>query len=285
MVCDAAQRIIEVNPAFTRITGYTATEVLGRKPSLLSSGRRSREQYPAMWQALNQHGHWQGEFWNRHKDGSLYAAASTINALRDADGQVTHYVSVFSDITERKHQQEQLERLAHFDPLTGLPNRALLADRLQQGLARAQRARQGLAVCFMDLDGFKAVNDARGHDAGDDLLAEVARRLQGGIRAGDTAARLGGDEFVLLLGGLHHPRECEDTARRVLHAVALPIEVEGHTVHVSASMGISVFPRDGSDAEQLLRQADQAMYQAKQHGRNRYVLYAPGMAEADPGSA
>ena len=241
-----------------------------------------------MWQALNQHGHWQGEFWNRHKDGSLYAAASTINALRDAAGQVTHYVSVFSDITERKHQQEQLERLerlAHFDPLTGLPNRALLADRLQQGLARAQRARQGLAVCFMDLDGFKAVNDAHGHDAGDDLLAEVARRLQGSIRAGDTAARLGGDEFVLLLGGLHHPRECEDTARRVLHAVALPIEVEGHTVHVSASMGISVFPRDGSDAEQLLRQADQAMYQAKQRGRNRYVLYAPGMADADPGSA
>ena len=285
MVCDAAQRIIEVNPAFTRITGYSAAEVLGRKPSLLSSGRRSREQYPAMWQALNQHGHWQGEFWNRHKDGSLYAAASTINALRDADGQVTHYVSVFSDITERKHQQEQLERLAHFDPLTGLPNRALLADRLQQGLARAQRARQGLAVCFMDLDGFKAVNDAHGHDAGDDLLAEVARRLQGSIRAGDTAARLGGDEFVLLLGGLHHPRECEDTARRVLHAVALPIEVEGHTVHVSASMGISVFPRDGCEAEQLLRQADQAMYQAKQRGRNRYVLYAPGMADADPGSA
>ena len=283
MVCDAAQRIIEVNPAFTRITGYSAAEVLGRKPSLLSSGRRSREQDPAMWQALNQHGHWQGEFWNRHKDGSLYAAASTINALRDADGQVTHYVSVFSDITERKHQQEQLERLAHFDPLTGLPNRALLADRLQQGLARAQRARQGLAVCFMDLDGFKAVNDARGHDAGDDLLAEVARRLQGGIRAGDTAARLGGDEFVLLLGGLHHPRDCEDTARRVLHAVALPIEVEGHTVHVSASMGISVFPRDGCEAEQLLRQADQAMYQAKQRGRNRYVLYAPAMAEAAPG--
>jgi diguanylate cyclase (GGDEF)-like protein/PAS domain S-box-containing protein len=285
MVCDAMQRIIEVNPAFTRITGYPASEALGRKPSLLSSGRRSREQYPAMWQALHQHGHWQGEFWNRHKNGSLYAAASAINALRDADGQVTHYVSVFSDVTERKHQQEQLERLAHFDPLTGLPNRALLADRLQQGLARAQRARQGLAVCFMDLDGFKAVNDMHGHDAGDDLLAEVARRLQGGIRAGDTAARLGGDEFVLLLGGLRHPRECEDTARRVLHAVALPIEVEGHTVHVTGSMGISVFPRDGSDAEQLLRQADQAMYQAKQRGRNRYVLYAPGMAETGPGAA
>ncbi len=285
MVCDAMQRIIEVNPAFTRITGYPASEALGRKPSLLSSGRRSREQYPAMWQALHQYGHWQGEFWNRHKNGSLYAAASAINALRDADGQVTHYVSVFSDVTERKHQQEQLERLAHFDPLTGLPNRALLADRLQQGLARAQRARQGLAVCFMDLDGFKAVNDMHGHDAGDDLLAEVARRLQGGIRAGDTAARLGGDEFVLLLGGLRHPRECEDTARRVLHAVALPIEVEGHTVHVTGSMGISVFPRDGSDAEQLLRQADQAMYQAKQRGRNRYVLYAPGMAETGPGAA
>ncbi len=285
MVCDAMQRIIEVNPAFTRITGYPAAEALGRKPSLLSSGRRSREQYPAMWQALHQHGHWQGEFWNRHKSGSLYAAASTINALRDADGQVTHYVSVFSDVTERKHQQEQLERLAHFDPLTGLPNRALLADRLQQALARAQRARQGLAVCFMDLDGFKAVNDAHGHDAGDDLLAEVARRLQGSIRAGDTAARLGGDEFVLLLGGLRHPRECEDTVRRVLHAVALPIEVEGHTVHVSGSMGITVYPQDGRDAEQLLRQADQAMYQAKQRGRNRYVLYAPGMAGAGPGAA
>ncbi|WP_461469345.1 sensor domain-containing diguanylate cyclase [Melaminivora sp.] len=280
LICDPQLHIVEVNPSFERITGYSASEVLGRKPNVLASERRNRELYPNLWQALHKKGHWQGDFWNRRKDGSLYAIASSINALRDDKGQITHYINVFSDITDRKNQQQNLELLAHFDPLTRLPNRTLLADRLHQALARAQREQQLLALCFMDLDGFKGVNDTLGHDAGDDLLVEIARRLEQTIRSGDTAARLGGDEFVLLLCGLHHPQECQGTAQRVLQAVARPVLLEGdQTAHVTGSMGIALFPQDSHDPQQLMQQADQAMYQAKQAGRNRYLLYTPEMEE------
>jgi diguanylate cyclase (GGDEF)-like protein/PAS domain S-box-containing protein len=274
MVCDVQQRIIDVNPAFTRITGYTRAQALGQRPGMLSSGRRNTEQSRLMWLALLQVGHWQGEFWNRRSDGSLYAAASTINAVSDESGQVTHYINVFSDITERKHHQEHLERQAHFDPLTRLPNRALLPDRLAQAMARACSEQHGLAVCFLDLDGFKAVNDTHGHEAGDELLVIVAQRLQAHIRTGDTAARLGGDEFVVLLCDLRDLHECEQVAQRLLRAICEPMVVEGHTVQVGASMGIALYPQHGSQAEQLLRLADQAMYQAKQSGRNRCIFHA-----------
>lgn len=274
MVCDAQQCIIDVNPAFTRISGYTREQALGQRPGMLSSGRRNTEQSRLMWLALLQVGHWQGEFWNRRSDGSLYAAASTINAVSDESGQVTHYINVFSDITERKHHQEHLERQAHFDPLTRLPNRALLADRLSQAMARACSEQHGLAVCFLDLDGFKAVNDTHGHEAGDELLVIVAQRLQAHIRTGDTAARLGGDEFVVLLCDLRDLHECEQMAQRLLRAICEPMVVEGHTVQVGASMGIALYPQHGSQAEQLLRLADQAMYQAKQSGRNRCIFHA-----------
>ena len=210
----------------------------------------------------------------RRSDGSLYAAASTINAVSDESGQVTHYINVFSDITERKHHQEHLERQAHFDPLTRLPNRALLPDRLAQAMARACSEQHGLAVCFLDLDGFKAVNDTHGHEAGDELLVIVAQRLQAHIRTGDTAARLGGDEFVVLLCDLRDLHECEQMAQRLLRAICEPMVVEGHTVQVGASMGIALYPQHGSQAEQLLRLADQAMYQAKQSGRNRCIFHA-----------
>ncbi|MDD2846735.1 MAG: diguanylate cyclase, partial [Rhodoferax sp.] len=279
MVCDAQQRIIDVNPAFTRITGYTGAEVLGRKPSLLSAGSRNLGQYQAMKAALHRHGHWQGEFWNRRGDGSLYAIASTLNTVCDDTGEVTHYINVFSDVTERKHENEHLELLAHFDPLTRLPNRTLLADRLAQAMARVQAEQHLLAVCFMDLDGFKAVNDTHGHEAGDELLVIVARRLEANVRTDDTVARQGGDEFVILLNGLPDVAECERAATRLLQAVREPIVVNGHTVQVGASIGIALHPQDGSDAETLLRYADQAMYQAKQGGRNRWVFYAPGMVE------
>lgn len=274
MVCDAQQCIIDVNPAFTRISGYTREQALGQRPGMLSSGRRNTEQSRLMWLALLQVGHWQGEFWNRRSDGSLYAAASTINAVSDESGQVTHYINVFSDITERKHHQEHLERQAHFDPLTRLPNRALLPDRLAQAMARACSEQHGLAVCFLDLDGFKAVNDTHGHEAGDELLVIVAQRLQAHIRTGDTAARLGGDEFVVLLCDLRDLHECEQMAQRLLRAICEPMVVEGHTVQVGASMGIALYPQHGSQAEQLLRLADQAMYQAKQSGRNRCIFHA-----------
>ena len=274
MVCDAQQCIIDVNPAFTRISGYTREQALGQRPGMLSSGRRNTEQSRLMWLALLQVGHWQGEFWNRRSDGSLYAAASTINAVSDESGQVTHYINVFSDITERKHHQEHLERQAHFDPLTRLPNRALLPDRLAQAMARACSEQHGLAVCFLDLDGFKAVNDTHGHEAGDELLVIVAQRLLAHIRTGDTAARLGGDEFVVLLCDLRDLHECEQVAQRLLRAICEPMVVEGHTVQVGASMGIALYPQHGSQAEQLLRRADQAMYQAKQSGRNRCIFHA-----------
>ena len=274
MVCDAQQCIIDVNPAFTRISGYTREQALGQRPGMLSSGRRNTEQSRLMWLALLQVGHWQGEFWNRRSDGSLYAAASTINAVSDESGQVTHYINVFSDITERKHHQEDLERQAHFDPLTRLPNRALLADRLSQAMARVRAEQHWLAVCFMDLDGFKSVNDTYGHEAGDELLIIVAQRLLAHIRTGDTAARLGGDEFVVLLCDLRDLHECEQMAQRLLRAICEPMVVEGHTVQVGASMGIALYPQHGSQAEQLLRLADQAMYQAKQSGRNRCIFHA-----------
>lgn len=279
MVCDAQQHIIDVNPAFTRITGYTGAEVLGHKPSLLSAGSKNRGQYQAMAVALRTHGHWQGEFWNRRSDGSLYAIASTLNTVCDDTGAVTHYINVFSDVTERKHQSEHLESLAHFDPLTRLPNRTLLADRLAQAMARVQPGQHLLAVCFMDLDGFKAVNDTHGHEAGDELLVIVARRLEAHVRTDDTVARQGGDEFVILLNDLADVAECERAAGRLLQAVREPIVVNGHTVQVGASIGIALHPRDGSNAETLLRYADQAMYQAKQSGRNRWVFYAPGMVD------
>lgn len=281
MVCDAQLRIIDTNPAFTRITGYTREEVLGRNPGMLSSGRKNRTQYKAMWEALRSCGHWQGELWNRRRDGSIYAAASTLNVVCDAQGQVTHYIDVFSDITERKHKQEHLELLAHFDPLTRLPNRVLLADRMAQGLARAQRERRHLGVCFMDLDGFKAVNDTYGHEVGDELLVIVARRLESHVRADDTVARLGGDEFVILFNCIHEIGECERAAARLLAAVREPIVLNSgqHTVQVGASMGITLYPQDGTDADTLLRCADQAMYQAKQAGRNRWVFYTPDLPD------
>lgn len=285
MVCDAEQRIVDVNPAFTRLTGHAREAVLGSKPSVLSAGRRNRQQYEEIWQTLKTRGHWQGELWNRRADGSLYAVAATLNAIRDADGQITHYIDVFTDITDRKQQQEHLESLAHFDPLTHLPNRTLLGDRLTQALAHAQRKQNWLAVCFIDLDGFKAVNDTHGHEAGDDLLTIVARRLVEGIRAEDTAARLGGDEFVVLLGGVTREAECAETVARLLQSVRQTITVNGHQVQVGASMGIAIYPRDGNDAETLLRHADQAMYQAKQSGRNRWVFYAQGMTEQRPPSS
>lgn len=285
MVCDAQLRIIDVNPAFTRITGYSAEQVLGRKPSFLSAGSKNGECYPAVWEALQAKGYWQGEFWNRRSDGSTYVAASTLNAVCDEHGQVTHYVSVFSDATQRKHQEQYLEQLAHFDPLTRLPNRALLADRLAQAMARTVREQGRLGVCFMDLDGFKAVNDTHGHESGDELLVTVARRLEANVRADDTVARLGGDEFVILLNNLGSLDECERAATRLLRAVREPIVLSnGHTVQVGGSMGISLHPRDGLDGDTLLRYADQAMYQAKQGGRNRWVFYNPEMADT-PSSA
>ncbi|HLS51636.1 MAG TPA: EAL domain-containing protein [Burkholderiaceae bacterium] len=280
-IYDADRRIIDVNPAFTKITGYSREEALGTTPELLSSGRHDQTFYDSLFQALDTRGYWHGEFWNRTKQGELFAALSNISVVHDEDGSISHYINVFDDITELRSHQERLELLAHFDPLTRLPNRTLLQDRLHVEVGRSKRDGTSLAVCFMDLDHFKEVNDAHGHEAGDELLRVIARRLQEGVRGGDTAARLGGDEFVLLLAGLKKEAEYEDIAQRILEAVALPVHLSnGHTVGVSGSMGITLYPSDQSEVEQLLRNADYAMYQAKQQGRNRYILYDPEADEA-----
>jgi diguanylate cyclase (GGDEF)-like protein/PAS domain S-box-containing protein len=269
-VTDAQERILEVNPTFTEITGYPRDEVLGRTPNLLSSGRHGPDFYAAMWDAINSKGLWRGELWNRRKDGTLYLERLTVSAVRDASGRVERYVGVFGDITRLREQAERLEQLAYQDALTKLPNRALLGDRMEQALAQARRGGSMLAVGYLDLDLFKPVNDRHGHAAGDRLLVEMAQRLKGTLRSGDTVARLGGDEFVVILPGLRSREECEALVDRLLRAVAEPYEVaDGHVATMSASIGIRLVPPDDADADTLLRQADQAMYAAKQEGRGR----------------
>lgn len=270
MITDAAGSIVEVNDAFTRITGYSHAEVRGQNPRMLQSGHQSEEFYAAMWKELIDKGYWSGEIWNRRKGGEVYAEMQTVSAVLDASGQTQSYVALFSDVTSVKLHQQQLERMAHYDPLTGLPNRLLLADRLHQAILQSQRRGQALAVAFMDLDGFKAVNDQYGHDMGDHLLIALAQRLKLVLREGDTLARLGGDEFVVLLVDLDQSGGFDWVLDRLLHAAAEPLVVDGTTLQVSASIGVAQFPHDGVQAQDLLRHADQAMYQAKLDGRNRW---------------
>ncbi|OYD55564.1 diguanylate cyclase [Thauera propionica] len=274
IVTDVRGRIVEVNEAFTRITGYARDEVLGHKPSLLKSDRHGPEFHAAMWQSLLEKGHWYGEVWNRRKSGELFAELLTVSAVRDARGEIRHFVGLFSDITTQKEHERQLERIAHYDALTALPNRVLFADRLHQAMARAKRGGQRLAVVYVDLDGFKTVNDTQGHDAGDQLLMTLAGRMRRAMRECDTLARLGGDEFVAVLGELPDADSCRPLVRRLLATVAEPVEVNGQSLQVSGSIGVTLYPqREEVEADQLLRQADQAMYQAKLAGKDRYHLF------------
>ncbi len=271
IITDASASIVDVNEAFTRITGYGREEVLGQNPRILGSGRHDKAFYEALWSDLDSHGQWHGEVWNRRKSGEVYAEVQTISAVRDRHGSVAHYIALFSDITAQKEHAARLEHIAHFDALTGLPNRLLLADRMQQAMAQARRRGERLAVAFLDLDGFKAVNDALGHAAGDRLLITLAQRMTSVLREGDVLARLGGDEFVAVLVNQPDPHTTVPLLQRLLHAVADPIDLGGAgPVQVSASIGLTFYPQpDDVDADQLLRQADQAMYQAKLSGKNR----------------
>ncbi|ENO76618.1 EAL domain-containing protein [Thauera sp. 63] len=274
IVTDVQGRIIEVNEAFTRITGYTRDEVLGREASLLKSDRHGPEFHAALWQSLLEKGHWYGEVWNRRKGGELFAELLTVSAVRDARGEIRHFVGLFSDITLQKEHERQLEHIAHYDALTALPNRVLFADRLHQAMARARRGDQRLAVVYIDLDGFKTINDTQGHDAGDQLLMTLAGRMRKVMRDCDTLARLGGDEFVAVLGDLPDADSCRPLVRRLLATVAEPVEVGGHSLQVSGSIGVTLYPqREEVEPDQLLRQADQAMYQAKLAGKDRYHLF------------
>lgn len=274
MITDAEHRIVSVNAAFTHTTGYPAEEVLGQTPAILNSRYHSKAFHRKMSKALERQGHWEGEVWNRHKDGQLYTVLQKVSALKNEAGQLQGYVSLLTDITTLKQQQKQLEQIAHFDPLTGLPNRTLLADRLQQAMAQSLRHGTSIAVVFIDLDGFKAVNDTHSHAVGDQLLVQVARQMKSGMRAEDTLARLGGDEFVAVLLDLDVPEDSIEAIDRLLAAAAEPVILDGLELSVSASIGVAFYPQSESlEPDQLLRQADQAMYQAKQAGKNRYCLF------------
>ncbi len=274
LITDAEGLIIDVNPTFSEITGYSREEAIGQKPNMLKSGKQGNDFYSAMWLDLDKQGFWQGELWNRRKDGSLYAELLSISALRDNQGQIRHYIALFSDITQSKHQQQRLELLAHYDSLTHLPNRMLFSDRFNQAIARCKREPSNmLAVCYLDLDGFKQVNDTLGHDAGDTLLVQVAERIKSMLREEDTVSRLGGDEFAMLLGDIRSIDQCQQAMDRIHHAIAQPYLLGNESVVIGASSGVALYPQDNSDPDTLLRHADQAMYQAKLAGRNRHQMF------------
>ena len=274
-ITDAAGKFLDVNPAFTRITGYTREEVLGKNAHMLSSGRHDKAFYLEMWHALKQQGAWRGEIWNRRKSGELYTELLSIAAICDDHGAVQRYVGVFSDISYLKTHEAELSQFANFDVLTGIPNRRLLVDRLSQAIARAKRYGKTLSVCLIDLDGFKQINDIYGHEAGDRLLIEVAHRLQSVLRAEDTLARLGGDEFVVLFNDLAGNTECVQILDRILDMISMPIDIDGHAVTISASIGATFYSANDETGETLLRQADRAMYVAKHGGKARYHFYEP----------
>lgn len=272
-ITDPMGVIIEVNAAFTTITGYTRDEVIGKNPRILKSGHHLPEFYIEMWSTLQQKGHWSGEVWNKRKDGEIFPEILTISAVFDDVGVVQNYVALFNDITAIKAHQGQLERIAHYDMLTNLPNRKLLADRLTQSMIRSQRQNSLVAIAFLDLDEFKIINDNNGHGIGDALLVAVSTRMKEALNNGDTLARIGGDEFVAVIENIITVADCEPILERILRAASDPIDIYGMRFDVSASIGVAIYPEDGTDADQLLRNADQAMYVAKQQGKNRYHLF------------
>ncbi|HEY9192335.1 MAG TPA: EAL domain-containing protein [Methyloversatilis sp.] len=279
VITDVEGTVLEVNEAFTRITGFSRVEAVGRTAHMFASSRQGPELRAEILEALAIEGHWQGEVWSRRKDGESYAGLLTVNAVRNSDGTTHSYVALFADITPLRRHQEKLEHIAHFDALTDLPNRLLLSDRLHQAMLACRRSGQSLAVVYLDLDGFKAVNDRYGHDAGDNLLIAVSGRMQGALRAIDTLARMGGDEFVAVLADISSHQDCILLVERILHACAEPVQLDGDVLHVSASIGVAIYPQDDADAEQLIRHADRAMYEAKQAGKNRYHLFDPAQHE------
>jgi len=265
-ITDAQEKIVEVNPTLCQITGFRKEDVLGKTPRIFHSELQDDSYYQVMWRALLQTGQWSGELWNRKPDGELYAVRLSIAAICSERNELTNYMGMMADITKSKLHLSALEKNADHDALTGLPNRVLLADRLQQAMAQALRTKMLLAVCYLDLDGFKAINDNYGHATGDRVLIEVAERLKAAVRVGDTVARIGGDEFVLLLWGLNNTDECQQTVSRVISEVARPVLAEGQISGLTVSVGVAIYPTDSLVPIELLARADSAMYHAKLAG-------------------
>jgi len=277
VITDGEMRVLSVNPAFTAITGYSAEDAVGQTPYSLSPGVRSQERDQEIWQRVWHHGYWQGEVWDRRRNGDIYPKWLTVSVVRDAVGRPVNYIEIFSDVSERKEREERVRHLAHHDFLTDLPNRVLLNDRIAQAISHAERNRSQVAVLFLDLDRFKNVNDSLGHSVGDKLLQEVARRLRTCMRASDTVSRQGGDEFVILMPDVADPADIARGAQKVLDAVASAYAIDGHELITTPSIGISVYPSDGDDVESILKNADAAMYHAKESGRNNYQFFTQDM--------
>lgn len=273
MVTDERKNIIDINAAFTEITGYTRDDVLNKKPTILSSGRHNRNFYTEIWRDVRNTGRWSGEIWNRHKSGRVFPELLTINVIRDVDDKVTHYIGIFSDISSLKRTQEKIEHLSQYDALTDLPNRSLVIERLEQAVKHARRTQKRCALVLLDLDRFKHINESYGHSIGDRLLCAVANNLRLVVRDDDTLARVGGDEFVLLFEDIDNTEHLGFMIERIQSALANAIELPDQCVNMTASMGICVYPEDGSNASELMRNVDAAMYHAKAQGRNTYQFY------------
>jgi len=272
-VTDDEFNILTVNPSFIGITGLSPEEAIGKKPAIMSAGHKEVAVYQQAWRAVRQIGKWQGEVWNRHKGGEIYTVWMNLNTIRDHNGKTTNCIGVFTDITQRRLFEEHLKRAAHYDMLTGLPNRVPFNDRLNHAMAQSRRSRKKLAIMFMDLDNFKPINDTYGHDIGDQILQETAQRLRGCVRESDTIARFGGDEFVFIISDIKDTGNIALIIQQFFASLSMPFYPKGNECFIKASIGISIYPDDADDAEGLLKNADTAMYYAKKQGGNNYQIY------------
>lgn len=275
LVTDVNGIMLSVNPAFTEITGYAAEEAVGQNPSILKSNRHDKVFYASMWKDIKTKGRWNGEIWNRRKNGELYLERMAIRVVNGVEDEPVRYVSVFSDITALWHKDERIKHLAFHDALTGLPNRTLLMERLEQKIINSKRKQCHLALMFIDLDGFKLINDQFGHNVGDDVLKEVSKRLLALVRQSDTVARVGGDEFILILNNPKGKDDITHIANRVVSSINKPIEIHGGVLKIAASVGIAMFPVDGRTSVDLINNADTAMYVVKASGKNHISFYSP----------
>lgn len=278
-ITDVQGTIQSVNPAFTKITGYTPEEVIGENPRILKSQHHSREFYKRLWKSLLTKGYWEGEIWNRRKNGEAYPEWLTINSIKDAEGNIKQFVALFNDISELRRIEEEIKHQAYHDPLTNLPNRFLFNDRLETAISKAHLYKRQLAILFLDLDRFKYINDTLGHPFGDKLLKKTAQILSDNVKEGDTVARMGGDEFTIILSYIDHLEDAAHAALSIINALKQPFIIDNHEVFISASLGISLYPDDGMDVKTLLKNADMALYRAKESGRNTYHFYTNDLNE------